>query len=110
VVEQDFTRRIMECPEDEAVRLVFADWLDEHGDPERAAYLRLGHDGRRDKKWYSIQVPNSLRPGEFFKVSRCRCPSCGGDNHEVRNHSLMWHDGDVFCMDCGAYVWMYDAG
>ncbi len=39
-----------------------------------------------------------------------KCPSCGGTNFEVRNHSLIWHDGDVYCKDCGAYVRSYDAG
>lgn len=38
------------------------------------------------------------------------CPSCGGTNFEVRNYDLMWHDGDVHCVDCGAFVRIYDAG
>jgi uncharacterized protein (TIGR02996 family) len=28
--------------EEDAPRLVYADWLDEHGDPDRAAFIRLG--------------------------------------------------------------------
>jgi hypothetical protein len=39
-----------------------------------------------------------------------KCPSCGGTNFEVRNYSLMWHDGDVYCKDCDVYVRGYDAG
>lgn len=38
------------------------------------------------------------------------CPKCGGKNFEVINYDMMWHDGDVYCVDCGAYVRMYDAG
>lgn len=40
------------------------------------------------------------------------CPSCGAppSEHEVRNHDLAAHDGDVHCKRCGAYVRMYDAG
>jgi uncharacterized protein (TIGR02996 family) len=38
--EGAFLRAIAAAPEDDAPRLVFADWLDEHGDG-RAAYLRL---------------------------------------------------------------------
>jgi uncharacterized protein (TIGR02996 family) len=34
-------RAICESPDDDTVRLVFADWLDEHGDPARAAFIRL---------------------------------------------------------------------
>jgi len=32
------------------------------------------------------------------------CPKCGGTNFGVRNHSLIWHDGDVWCADCNVFV------
>lgn len=35
-----FLRQIRENPDDDALRLVFADWLDENGDPERAEFIR----------------------------------------------------------------------
>ncbi len=57
-------------------------------------------------------VPNI--GGECFTMlgRDTKCPKCGSppSEHEVRNHSLMWHDGDVYCTKCGAYVRMYDAG
>ena len=31
---------VLAAPDDDAPRLVFADWLDEHGDPDRAAFIR----------------------------------------------------------------------
>jgi uncharacterized protein (TIGR02996 family) len=34
-------RAIIENPADDAPRLVYADWLDEHGDPARAEFIRL---------------------------------------------------------------------
>jgi uncharacterized protein (TIGR02996 family) len=34
-------RAICENPDDDAPRLVYADWLDEHGDPEQAEFIRL---------------------------------------------------------------------
>src|ERR1700731_4683476 len=37
--EQDFIRAIIANPTDDALRLVFADWLEERGDP-RGEYLR----------------------------------------------------------------------
>jgi uncharacterized protein (TIGR02996 family) len=40
--EADFLAAIREEPEDDATRLVYADWLDDHGDP-RAEYLRVEH-------------------------------------------------------------------
>lgn len=36
-----FLNAICANPADDLVRLVYADWLDEHGDPARAEYIRL---------------------------------------------------------------------
>src|SRR5262249_3822520 len=35
-----FLQSIVDAPADDAPRLIFADWLDEHGDPERARFIR----------------------------------------------------------------------
>ena len=36
-----FHRSILEAPDDDAPRLVYADWLDEQGDADRAEFIRL---------------------------------------------------------------------
>src|SRR5262245_12365846 len=36
-----FFQAILHAPDDDAPRLVFADWLDEHGDPDRAEFIRV---------------------------------------------------------------------
>lgn len=36
-----FLHAIRDTPDDDAPRLVFADWLDEHGEPGRAEFIRL---------------------------------------------------------------------
>jgi uncharacterized protein (TIGR02996 family) len=38
--EAAFVRSILSAPDDDAPRLVFADWLEEHGRPKTAAWLR----------------------------------------------------------------------
>jgi uncharacterized protein (TIGR02996 family) len=38
--ERDLLRAIAHDPDDDAPRLVFSDWLEEHGQPERAAFIR----------------------------------------------------------------------
>ncbi len=40
------------------------------------------------------------------------CPKCDSPpkDHELRNHSLMWHDGDVYCTKCWEFVRSWDAG
>jgi uncharacterized protein (TIGR02996 family) len=39
-----FLQGIIESPDDDAPRLVYADWLDEHGQPERAEFIRAQID------------------------------------------------------------------
>lgn len=54
----------------------------------------------------------NMQVGTMLHGGSPDCPHCGAppSEHEVRNHSLMWHDGDVHCRRCGGYVRMYDAG
>ena len=43
-------RRILEEPDEDTHRLVFADWLEENGEPERAEFIRLTVDlARRER-------------------------------------------------------------
>src|SRR6266404_2275885 len=37
---QAFLQDILEKPDDDLPRLIYADWLDEHGDPDRAEFIR----------------------------------------------------------------------
>jgi uncharacterized protein (TIGR02996 family) len=39
--ERGILEAILAAPEEDGPRLVFADWLEEHGDPDRAEYIRL---------------------------------------------------------------------
>ncbi|MBX9579989.1 MAG: TIGR02996 domain-containing protein [Gemmataceae bacterium] len=38
---------VLAAPDDDLPRLVFADWLDEHGDPDRAAFIRYQVEAAR---------------------------------------------------------------
>ena len=38
---QGFLRTILEDPEDDTHRLIYADWLEEHGDCDRAEFIRV---------------------------------------------------------------------
>jgi uncharacterized protein (TIGR02996 family) len=40
-VEEAFLRSIIEAPDDDTPRLVFADWLDDHENPARAEFIRV---------------------------------------------------------------------
>jgi uncharacterized protein (TIGR02996 family) len=39
--KESLMKAILANPDDDAPRLIFADWLDENGDPERAEFIRL---------------------------------------------------------------------
>jgi uncharacterized protein (TIGR02996 family) len=39
--QQALGRAISDAPDDDAPRLVYADWLEEHGDPDRAEFIRV---------------------------------------------------------------------
>jgi uncharacterized protein (TIGR02996 family) len=39
--EQALFQSVLDAPDDDAPRLVFADWLEEHGQPERAEFIRV---------------------------------------------------------------------
>src|SRR4051794_24770284 len=41
MTDDAFVRAILAAPEDDALRSVYADWLEESGDAARAEYLRL---------------------------------------------------------------------
>jgi hypothetical protein len=53
----------------------------------------------------------SASPGMNHLINTAdRCPQCSGTNFTVRDYSLLWHDGEVWCLDCNVFVRSYDAG
>lgn len=38
------------------------------------------------------------------------CPVCGSHEFEMRNYSMIWHDGDIHCALCGEFIRVFDAG
>ena len=61
-------------PRDDLPKLVFADWLDEHGDPERAEFIRLQCAAESDASpaltWKIRTLANSLT-GRLWAVEAC---------------------------------------
>jgi uncharacterized protein (TIGR02996 family) len=41
VTDDAFLRSVIDNPDDDTPRLAYADWLEEHGDPERAEFIRV---------------------------------------------------------------------
>jgi uncharacterized protein (TIGR02996 family) len=40
-LDEAFLRAVIEAPDEDAHRLVYADWLEDHGQPERAEFIRV---------------------------------------------------------------------
>src|SRR5262249_10795928 len=69
----DLHRAILAAPDDDAPRLVFADWLDEHGEPDQAEFIRLQCATDRlpptSRRWQSLHD----RAQRLLRAWRARC-------------------------------------
>jgi uncharacterized protein (TIGR02996 family) len=59
-----FLRAIADSPDDDALRLVYADWLDEHGQAEQAESIRAQIDLSRSQAHGSEQSTNTAGSGD----------------------------------------------
>jgi uncharacterized protein (TIGR02996 family) len=83
-------RAICENPREDTPRLVFADWLEENGQPERAAFIRtdiamsLRDEWDADRlKWESSDLPEKAALG--VRMRMWPIP-------DTRGKGLVWHD------------------
>ena len=60
-----FMQAILDAPDDDTPRLIFADWLDEHGEAERAEFIR-------------VQCELAKHPGMNCGVMYCSERDAGG--------------------------------
>src|SRR3954454_19585646 len=59
-----FLAAICRSPDDDAPRLVYADWLEEHGDPERAEFIRVQCELEPMRDQYEIDRAAELHTRE----------------------------------------------
>jgi uncharacterized protein (TIGR02996 family) len=64
-----FLEAIWAKPDDALPRLVYADWLDEHGESEYASLIRLGHEIDRRDPLHPVER-RALRRSRYELVSR----------------------------------------
>lgn len=65
---QGFLDVILAHPDDDAPRLVFADWLEEQGDCDRAEFIRIQIERARLPEWDARQVCLRLRERESIEL------------------------------------------
>jgi uncharacterized protein (TIGR02996 family) len=85
---------ILANPEDDTVRLVLADWLDEHGDPERAEFIRVQVELASDPYRESL-CRETCDPPEFWgcpdRVVRKRERELlAGPRPDVYENEVVW--------------------
>jgi uncharacterized protein (TIGR02996 family) len=59
---------VIEAPDDDAPRLVYADWLEEHGRPERAAFIRLQVERARAPQYDPVRDVLARRADRLFDL------------------------------------------
>lgn len=93
-----FLRAITKNPDDETARLVFADWLDEHGEPAKAHSLRRGVVKVFGVDFHS---PGGALTLDYDDVSEADTAGTG-----TRTHPDGWTITGEVCEDW--YTWVND--
>src|SRR3954454_3163332 len=77
-----FLADVVERPDDDTPRLVFADWLDDNGQGERAEFIRVQIERARLPKWDGAQVRLRAREAALLARNgaawRAALPKCEG--------------------------------
>jgi uncharacterized protein (TIGR02996 family) len=79
---EPFLRAICDSPADDAPRLVYADWLEEHGDPFRAEFIRVqiarAASQSRNEDVADLMERERVHRGAFEIRWRCELPVLSG--------------------------------
>jgi uncharacterized protein (TIGR02996 family) len=96
-------RAVCENPDDDLPRLVFADWLEEHDEPDRAEFIRLQCE--MAKSIYRFHPRYSLREKRFLDAHNSKW------RLELPEHpNVTWHEFrrgfvDSATIDSGMGIW-----
>jgi len=92
--ESDLLREICLDPADDGPRLVYADWLDESGDPERAEFIRWSISPRKEPRviGWGCSCPSGRPPcHECVQLTEERLH----EYHEQRRQHSEWQDSKL---------------
>src|SRR5947208_8065654 len=84
MAEAAFLRLILADPDADGPRLVYADWLDEHGDPARAEFIRL------QCRMAGLSSSDPLFPDLFARESHLLDEHEDGWLGELRHSLVRW--------------------
>lgn len=94
-----FRAAITANPDDDTPRLVYADFLEEHDEPERAAFIRAQVELARVLPWDPFAVFCKWRRTDWHtgKPFRDKLPAVNGSNVE-------WHHPEAFRRGFGWHI------
>src|SRR5947208_3209778 len=84
--EEALRRAVVASPDDDLPRLVYADWLEDAGDPDRAEFIRAQVQLARAPPWEPFAVQARYRRPELLSGAPWR-------DHLPRG---VWHDTHPF--------------
>ncbi len=59
----------------------------------------------------AIYCKRHLGPVQEAHREKMTCKNCGTyGKTEMRNYSMMWHEADIHCANCGTFLRYWDAG
>ena len=109
-------KSIAASPDDDLPRLVAADWLDEHDEPERAEFIRVQiarqTDARPELEWREKALWNNPYFGGLWAVEACPVlvglpfDSSGSHLRVVGMERVQFRRGFAFRVTCSAEDWL----
>lgn len=85
-MQEAFLQDIIENPADDFPRMAFADWLQDHGQEERAEFIRMQMElAKAELKWEKAQSKRCQGCADREWVNREPCNKCGELEWEVKN-------------------------
>ena len=88
-MEDAFLRAIEESPDDDAPRLIYADWLEEHSDPRGAsirAQCELSASEPHSARWHDWRIQSELLLGQHREALAERCEALDLPQETLRLH------------------------
>lgn len=68
--QQAMLQAIYDNLEDDTVRLAYADWLDEHGDSDRAELIRLQYELQKTPEYRYLRIEHGLADGVSYQCKK----------------------------------------
>jgi uncharacterized protein (TIGR02996 family) len=105
-----FVKALEKDPADDGLRLIFADWLEENGSPNRAEYLRVNVERRKlhkeckkcrgeGKSGRHRKIPGAVRTNNYYHYRQYRveinCTSCKGKGYNPGGEAVLKRESEL---------------